>query len=187
MVEDCSPDSLSSGLTGHGLRGRQRARLQLVIAIVSAALVGALFTMAPAMIRPMFDPAPLWQIVIVVGILGYVIGLAAMVRIYRRDPEDHPSHWRSRRLPSGLTGRGLRGRQLARLELVIAIVPAAVIGALLLTAPTPITPMFGDPGPLPGVVMGVGILAYVVGLATMIRIYPRDPEAHPSNWRSRRF
>jgi type IV secretory pathway TrbD component len=188
MVEDCSPDSLSSGLTGHGLRGRQRARLQLVIAIVSAALVGALFMTAPTgMGGGMVDPAPLWKIVIGVGILGYVIGLAAMVRIYRRDPEDHPSHWRSRRLPSGLTGRGLRGRQLARLELVIAIVPAAVIGALLLTAPTPITPMFGDPGPLPGVVMGVGILAYVVGLATMIRIYPRDPEAHPSNWRSRRF
>ena len=47
--------------------------------------------------------------------------------------------------------------------------------------------MFGDPGPLPGVVMGVGILGYVGGLATMIRIYPRDPEDHPSNWRSRRF
>jgi hypothetical protein len=90
-------------------------------------------------------------------------------------------------LPAGMTGRGLRGRRMARLELVMAIVLGALIGALLLTAPARTGPMFGDPGPLPGVVMGVGILAYLVGLATMIRIYRRDPEAHPSNWRSGRF
>jgi hypothetical protein len=97
MVEDRSRESLPSGLTGRGLRGRQRARLELVIAIVSAALVGALFITAPTpMGGGMVDPAPLWQIVIGVGILGYVVGLATMIRIYR-DPEDHPSAWRYRR------------------------------------------------------------------------------------------
>jgi hypothetical protein len=189
MVEECSGDSLPSGLTGPGLRGRQLARLELVIAIVSAALVGALFMTAPTgMGGGMVDPAPLWKIVIGVGILGYVIGLAAMIRIYRRDPEAHPSNWRSRdSLPSGMTGRGLRGRQLARLELAIAIVPAALYGALLLIAPNPMgRPMFVE-DPLPQIVIGGGILAYVIGLAAMIRIYPRDPEDHPSNWRSRRF
>ena len=91
-------------------------------------------------------------------------------------------------LPAGLTGRGLRGWQLARLELVTAIVPAALIGALLLEAPSGIGPMFvEDPVPLPKIMIGVGILVYVVGLALMIRIYRRDPEAHPSHWRSRRF
>ena len=85
-------------LTGRGLRGRQRAQLELAIAIVPAALIGWLFMTAPTpMGGGMVDPAPLWQIVIGVGILGYVVGLATMIRIYRRDPEDHPSNWRSRR------------------------------------------------------------------------------------------
>ena len=43
------------------------------------------------------DPASPRQIVIGVGILAYVVGLATMIRIYRRDPEDHPSDWRYRR------------------------------------------------------------------------------------------
>jgi hypothetical protein len=164
--------------------------LELVIAIVSAALVGALFMTAPkGMGGGMVDPAPLWKIVIGVGILGYVVGLAAMIRIYLRDPEARPSNWRSRDpLPLGMTGRGLRGRQLARLEIAVAIVAAAVVGALMLEAPAGIGPMFvEDTGPLPQVVIGVAILAYVVGLAMMIRIYRRDAEDHPSNWRSRRF
>jgi hypothetical protein len=99
MVEECSRDSLPSGLTGRGLRGRQLARLEFVIAIVPAALVGALLLSAPNMIGPMFveDPIPMREIALGVGILGYVVGLATMIRIYRRDPEAHPSHWRSRR------------------------------------------------------------------------------------------
>jgi len=71
--------------------------LELAIAIVPAALIGWLFMTAPTpMGGGMVDPAPLWQIVIGVGILGYVVGLATMIRIYRRDP-DHPSDWRYRR------------------------------------------------------------------------------------------
>jgi multisubunit Na+/H+ antiporter MnhC subunit len=188
MVEECSGDSLPSGLTGRGLR-RQLARLELVIAIVPAAVIGALLLTAPNTTGPMHgDAGPLPQIVIGVGILAYVVGLAMMIRIYRSDPEAHPSNWRSRgSLPSGMTGRGLRGRQLARFELVIAIVPGALYGALLLIAPNPMgRPMFVE-DPLPQVVIGVAILAYVVGLAMMIRIYRRDAEDHPSNWRSRRF
>jgi len=98
MLEECSQDSLPSGLTGRGLRGRQLARLELAIAIVPAALVGALFMTAPTMMGGgMTDPDPLWAAVIAVGILGYVVGLATMIRIYPRDPEHHPSDWRYRR------------------------------------------------------------------------------------------
>jgi hypothetical protein len=89
-------------------------------------------------------------------------------------------------LPAGMTGRGLRGRQIARLELVIAIVPAVLIGAILLNAAAIGRRFVGDPPPLQQIVIGVGILAYVVGLATMIRIYRRDPDDHPSDWRYRR-
>ena len=187
MDDERSGDSLPSGLTGRGLRGRQLARLEFVIAIVSAALVGALFMTAPTMMGGgMTDPDPLWAAVIGVGILGYVVGLATMIRIYPRDPDDHPSNWRYRdSLPSSLTGRGLRGRQLARLELAIAIVPAALFGTLQLAAPNMIGQPFVHPGSPQQIVIGVGILAYVVGLATMIRIY-RDPEDHPSDWRYRR-
>jgi hypothetical protein len=97
MDDERSGDSLPSGLTGRGLRGRQLARLEFVIAIVSAALVGALFMTAPTMMGGgMTDPDPLWAAVIGVGILAYVVGLATMIRIYR-DPEDHPSDWRYRR------------------------------------------------------------------------------------------
>jgi hypothetical protein len=91
-------------------------------------------------------------------------------------------------LPAGMTGRGLRGRRMAQLELVIAIVPGVLVGALLLSAPNFTPPMFvEDPIPMREIAIGVGILGYVVGLATMIRIYRSDREDHPSNWRSRRF
>jgi hypothetical protein len=92
-------------------------------------------------------------------------------------------------LPVSMTGRGLRGRRMARLMFVIAIVPAAMLGAVFVSPPAMIGPLqAGEPGPLPGAaIIGAGILAYIVGLAWMIRIYRADPEAHGSFWRSRRY
>ena len=91
-------------------------------------------------------------------------------------------------LPAGMTGRGLRGRRLARLMFVIAIVPAVLLGLLFISAPNyshGMDPV--DPGPLPTIVLGAGIFAYLFGLAVMIRIYRADPEAGPSRWRFRGF
>ena len=91
--------------------------------------------------------------------------------------------------PAGMTGRGLRGRRMARFMFVLAIVPAVLTAALFMTAPNTIGPLFVEPpDPLiPSVIVGAGVLAYVVGLAWMVRIYRADPEAHKSFWRSRRY
>jgi len=71
---------------------------------------------------------------------------------------------------------------------VIAIAPAVMLGALFMMAPNTSGGMYiGDPGPLPTIVLGAGILAYLVGLAWMMRIYRTDPEAHRSFWRSHRY
>ena len=70
-----------------------------VAAIAPAVMLGALFAFPPAMIGPMYEEPPdpvLPAIVIGVGMLGYVVGLAAMIRIYRTDPEAGPSRWRFR-------------------------------------------------------------------------------------------
>ena len=90
--------------------------------------------------------------------------------------------------PVGMTGRGLRRRRFARFLLAIAIVLPAILGALVLMAPTTSGPMFVEPPDqlLPATILVAGILAYVVGLAWMVRIYRADPEAHASFWRSRR-
>jgi hypothetical protein len=99
------------------------------------------------------------------------------------DDERRTNEW-----PAGMTGRGLRGRRLARLMFVAAIVPALLTSFLFVAAPHTSGPMFAEPpDPLvASIVIGAGILAYVVGLAWMIRIYRADPEAHKSFWRSRR-
>jgi len=71
-----------------------------VPAIVPAILTAALFMTAPNTIGPMFvePPDPLVLTTIIgAGILGYVLGLAWMIRIYRADPEAHASFWRSHR------------------------------------------------------------------------------------------
>jgi zinc transporter ZupT len=100
------------------------------------------------------------------------------------DDENDSTSW-----PAGMTGQGLRARRIARLMIVIAIVLPVMPGALVLSASrTMIGPMHSeDLNPLAAIVVGAGILAYVVGLAWMIRIHRTDPEAHRSFWRSRRF
>ena len=70
---------------------------------------------------------------------------------------------------------------------VAAIAPAVLTGLLFLTTSTT---MGGgmrheEPFPLGTIIIGAGILAYVVGLALMIRIYRADPEAGRSYWRFR--
>ena len=91
--------------------------------------------------------------------------------------------------PVGMTGRGLRRRRFARFLLAIAIVLPAILGALVLMAPATSGPIFVEPPDLTitGTILVLGILAYVVGLAWMVRIYRADPEAHASFWRSRRY
>ena len=91
-------------------------------------------------------------------------------------------------LPAGMTGQGLRGREIARVMIVIAIAIPVLLGLLVMSAPNTMGGgmQTGDPGPLGTVLIGVAILAYVVGLAWMVRIYRADPEAHVSFWRSRR-
>ena len=100
------------------------------------------------------------------------------------DDENDSTSW-----PAGLMGRGVRGRRIARLMIVIAIVLPVTLGALVLSASRG---MGGGPWSeppdftLPAIILGAGILAYVIGLAWMIRIYRTDPETHRSFWRSRR-
>jgi drug/metabolite transporter (DMT)-like permease len=91
-------------------------------------------------------------------------------------------------LPAGMTGRGLRRRRMARFMFVVAIVPAVLVALLLMSPSNGHGFQTGDPGLLVwAIVIGAGILGYVVGLALMIRIYRADPEAHRSFWRSRRY
>ena len=74
---------------------------------------------------------------------------------------------------------------------VAAIVPALLTGALFLAAPNMMGEGMGTPEPEPfplgTIVIGAGILAYVVGLVLMIRIYRADPEAGRSSWRFRDY
>jgi hypothetical protein len=77
---------------------------------------------------------------------------------------------------------------MAQFMLATAIVAPVMLGLLFVSAPQTIGGGMesGDPGPLPTIVLGAGILGYVIGVAVMIRIYRRDPEAHESFWRSNR-
>lgn len=88
-------DDEVTGLTGLGLRGRRMARAMLVLAVVPFVVVAFLVFAAPATMGPqpsLFDFWPAW-----LGIVIAVVGLVWMIRIYRADPEAHPSFWRSRR------------------------------------------------------------------------------------------
>ena len=86
-------------MTGRGLRGRRTARRLLGIAIGLDALVVLLFLTAPHYSRPMMAEAPsvLLGLIPAVGVAANVVGLLWMIRIYRADPEAHPSAWRFRR------------------------------------------------------------------------------------------
>jgi len=98
------------------------------------------------------------------------------------DDERQTNEW-----PAGMTGRGLRGREIARLMIVMAIVVPVMLGVIVVSPPAMIGPLYSeDLNPLVAIVVGGGILGYLIGLAAMIRICRADPEAHDSFWRSRR-
>jgi hypothetical protein len=85
-------------MTGRGLRGRRAAGRILAIVVGLDAVVAFLFITAPPS-GPLYEapPSVVGWLVPAVGVAVHVIGLAWMIRIYRSDPEAHPSFWRFRR------------------------------------------------------------------------------------------
>lgn len=82
-----------------------------------------------------------------------------------------------------MTGRGLRGRHLAQLVLLTAIVPDVLAAMLFLTAPNFMGPMVSEPPSGLILLPAFGIALNLAGLAWMIRLYPSDSEARPSAFR----
>jgi hypothetical protein len=75
-------------------------RLELALAIGVPVLVGLVFVSAPETMgggSGLVDGPTAWIGVaaIALGVVTYVVGLAWMIRIYRADPEAHPSWWRA--------------------------------------------------------------------------------------------
>jgi hypothetical protein len=86
-----------------------------------------------------------------------------------------------------MTGRGLRGRRQARALLLVAALIVAVEIVLVAFQPNMMGPMIAEAPPFGvGLALMAGIGIQALGLAWMIRLYPRDPEAHASSWRSAR-
>jgi hypothetical protein len=92
-----------------------------------------------------------------------------------------------------MTGRGLRGRQQARLLLCAILALDAFLAAVLfVAAPNELRPMFESPPsvvglPLGSLIVASGIAIHLGGLAWMVRILRADPEAHTSWFRFDRF
>ena len=83
-----------------------------------------------------------------------------------------------------MTGRGLRGRRVARAMLLAAVVPPLVAAFLVLAAPNT---MYAVPSPITTyLTWGTGLAAYLIGIGWMVRLYPRDA-AQSSSWRFERF
>ena len=85
-----------------------------------------------------------------------------------------------------MTGRGLRGRRLARLMLLVAIALDVLLVLLLMSAPNTMGPMFDHPPRHVWLIPAFGVALNLAGLAWMIRFIRADPEAHPADWRSGR-
>jgi hypothetical protein len=86
-----------------------------------------------------------------------------------------------------VTGRGLRGRRLARLMLVAVLATDALVALLFIATPNCMCPMYIEPPPVSQLLVpAVGVGAQAIGLAWMIRIYRADPEGHRSWWRFHR-
>ena len=79
-----------------------------------------------------------------------------------------------------MTGRGLRGRQLAQVELFAAAIAIGAIVFLILAEPQTMGPVsrLGDRPET-----WIGVATAVIALAWMIRIYRAGPEAPRSSWR----
>jgi hypothetical protein len=80
--------------------GWYAVRIELAAAIGAPVLVGLAFLTAPYSLGGgwgLVDGETAWISVaaIALGLVTYVVGLAWMIRIYRADPEAHPSWWRA--------------------------------------------------------------------------------------------
>jgi uncharacterized membrane protein YhdT len=80
-----------------------------------------------------------------------------------------------------------RARYLVRVEFALAIAAPLVAGFLVVAAPGTIGGGFREPPLWYELWPWAGVVAYVVGIAWMIRIYRSDPEAGESPWRYRDF
>jgi hypothetical protein len=71
----------------------------LQVALTLDALLVFLLIAAPNVIggAPIGPPSNLEWLVPVVGVAMNIVGLVWMVRIYRSEPEAHPSYWRFHR------------------------------------------------------------------------------------------
>ena len=78
-------------------RGREVARGLVTAVLVLLAFVAILFLNMPdPMGGPFFEPSLSGWILPGLGVLGILLGLAWMVRIFRADPEPDSSAWRYR-------------------------------------------------------------------------------------------
>jgi hypothetical protein len=75
-------------------------RFELFVAVAVPVGIGLLYVAAPGTMGPGFgftlDPVPVGQAVLWVGVLGYVLGLAWMIRLSRPKVEAGERDWRYR-------------------------------------------------------------------------------------------
>ena len=83
-------------MTGRGRRGRRVALLVLLAVLALDATLALLVDSAPkGMGGPWVeDVSHLGWFILAIGASLHLAGLAWMLRIYRADPEAHPSYWR---------------------------------------------------------------------------------------------
>jgi Kef-type K+ transport system membrane component KefB len=83
-----------------------------------------------------------------------------------------------------VTGRGLRGRQIARRLLGVAVVMDLLVVVLFLVQPDTMHPLDSEPpSSLVWLIPAIGIVMNLAGLGAMIRIDRADPESHRGWWR----
>jgi hypothetical protein len=73
---------------------------------------------------------------------------------------------------------------MAGLMLGAAVASDVLVVLLFLAAPNTMRPMYSSPpSSLVWLLPAIGLIMNLVGLGSMIRIYPADPEGHRSWWR----
>jgi hypothetical protein len=176
-----------------------------MLLFASALIVGAGASVAAS---PMFSDGGngLADWIAVFGAAGVVAGLLLIRRIGRSvdeadgDASPWRSHSRSKPGPSvplpregrhdgrDETGRGLRGRRVARLILAGTIALDAALVVLVASAPDTMGGggWFPEPPRFGWLIPAAGVALHLAGLAWMIRIVRADPERHPSFFRSTR-
>ena len=69
----------------------------IALALLCIAITAFLFISTPTFIGPMFLDHPIWWDVLpALAVVGVIVGLVWMVRIYRADPEPDQKAWRYR-------------------------------------------------------------------------------------------